>query len=168
MLRIFGVLLIVLTSSGTGFLLASNLNKRVENIELILSMIERIKTNICYSKTPTPQIIINLASYNLYKPLTFLSECQNMMREKTDFPTAWKKSVDKSSLHLQKDDITYLKSIGEILGSSDAESQINALDLTAGFLEQNLNDAKTIKNTNGKMYKALGTLFGIGIGILLL
>ena len=146
--------------------MSSNLSKRVNELETGILLLEKMQTYLRYGKIPTSELVRALASNENFTALTFLKECSQKIEQGDAFPDAWKSAVGLwRDTRLNEKDKEILSGVSDILGSSDYESQVNSLGLTAALLEQNLKEALDAKNTTGKLYRSLGVLIGIGIAI---
>lgn len=99
--------------------------------------------------------------------LTFLNEIPESYSQQDDFHEIWKNSVN-SQKNLPDDEKKLLCDFGEILGRSDIDGQlvsINALEETAVMLEKKHSEAYSQK---GKLYRSVGMLFGVMVGILVI
>lgn len=165
-----GVAAIAAIAAYLGITASLKLSKRADELRIILLMIDKIKTCLAFEKAHTKDIIAKLCSQSEFSKLCFLNDCRNILSENSDISRAWKCSVENSSkqLHLEKSDLSLLISIGNILGSADSKSQTDELNLLAGFLNKNLESALTAYNTQGRLYRSLGVLSGIGIAIVLI
>lgn len=135
-------------------------------MEDAILLIEKIETYLRYGQVPTQELISRLCESEGIRSLTFLKNCYKKMERGDAFPTAWRTSLEEwNNTKLKQEDKKALYDVADILGSSDYESQINALDLTEVLLKQGLEDAVKEKETGGKLYRSLGILFGIGAAI---
>ena len=66
------------------------------------------------------------------------------------------------------DDLEQLVSISRILGASDAEGQLSALEVVEQNLKRNLEQAQQLCTTRGKLYRSMGALSGAALAILIL
>lgn len=99
--------------------------------------------------------------------LTFLNEIPESYSQQDDFHEMWKNAVN-SQKNLPADEKKLLCDFGEILGRSDIDGQlvsINALEETAVMLEKKHSEAYSQK---GKLYRSVGMLFGVMVGILVI
>lgn len=113
-------------------------------------------------------MLSRLSQSESFAGFTFLKECLRQLQGGVLFPDAWKAGVRGFRGSLTDRDKEILESVSDILGSSDYESQLNALELNITLLEENLKEALAEKNTGGKLYRTLGVLIGIGAAIFLL
>ncbi|MDD6236299.1 MAG: stage III sporulation protein AB [Clostridiales bacterium] len=146
--------------------MSSNLSKRVNELENSILLLEKMQTYLRYSKIPTSELIRALAYNENFTALTFLKVCSQKIEQGEAFPEAWKSGIFLwKDTRMNEKDKEILSGVSDILGSSDYESQVNSLGLTAALLEQNLKEALAAKNTTGKLYRSLGVLIGIGMAI---
>ena len=83
---------------------------------------------------------------------------------------SWESSIEgnKQKLSLNKDDINIIKNLGNMLGKTDVEGQLNEIKLNMSFLDTQIIDAEEECKKNEKMYRTLGTIFGLAIIIILI
>lgn len=112
-----------------------------------------------------------LMKYQIYQKvgisILFKNASQNIKNITTK--EAWNLAIEdtKDILNLNKDDLNLIKSIGNMLGKTDAEGQVSELNLSIGFIDSQIEKAENECEKNEKMYKSLGTIAGLGIIILL-
>ena len=81
---------------------------------------------------------------------------------------AWEKAIDISVLNITKEDRELLKNFGNLLGKTDIEGQLNQVELTTNFLDEQIKLAEKEKIKNEKLYRTLGMTIGLGIVIVLI
>ncbi|MDE5771495.1 MAG: stage III sporulation protein AB, partial [Ruminococcus sp.] len=99
--------------------------------------------------------------------LTFLNDIPQNYSQSDDFHEIWRNAVN-SQKNLPDDEKKLLCDFGEILGRSDIEGQIvsiNALEETAVMLEKKRSESYSQK---GRLYRSIGMLFGVMVGILVI
>ena len=69
---------------------------------------------------------------------------------------------------LEQEDKDILKNLGKLLGKTDIEGQLSEIELTSSFLDSQIKKAEQERERNGKLYKTLGVITGIGIVIVLI
>lgn len=79
------------------------------------------------------------------------------------FPKAFKEGIDKWNTQIEKDDKELVKSMGDILGATEAKGQINSLEHIKKQLKAGYEKSKEINRTKGKTAKTLGILMSIMI-----
>ena len=88
--------------------------------------------------------------------------------EGQDTSTSWYKALENTKNDFSFEDIEVLKTMGKLLGKTDKEGQIREICLTENLLQNQISKAEYEKNKNVKLYKTLGTVLGMGIGIILM
>lgn len=170
MLKLIGIGLMIAATTMVGLNMSASLSKRVSELEASLVLLEKMQTYLRYEQTPTDELIEKLATLELFGSLRFLTECRRDMGKGTPFPQAWRAGVNraKGAMHLSDKDLEAVRGISQIIGMSDAQGQISALDVTQDMLRDSLQEARQKKDTYGRLYRSLGVLSGVGIGIFLL
>ena len=96
----------------------------------------------------------------------FKNTCTYM--EKEDVTKSWNKALNEIETSLTKEDREIIRQFGKMLGKTDAEGQLNEIELSLNFLETQIEKAETEKSKNAKLYKSLGIIAGIGIVVILI
>lgn len=156
----------VLLGGIIGIYKSNSLKERVTQLQEILIMLEKIQTFIKYERLKTSMIIKFLMEDKNLAHLGFLKDIN--LQEK-NLPKEWEKAVlqNKNLTRLEKNDITLLLRMGQILGSSDVTTQISQFETVNLMLIKYINDAEKIYRDNGKLYRSLGVLGGVFVAILL-
>ena len=81
---------------------------------------------------------------------------------------AWENAINISVLNITKEDRELLKNFGNLLGKTDIEGQLNQVELTTNFLDEQIKLAEKEKIKNEKLYRTLGMTIGLGIVIVLI
>ncbi|MCL2014573.1 MAG: stage III sporulation protein AB [Oscillospiraceae bacterium] len=170
MFKYFGLTLIIIVCGYTGHMMAASLSGRIKELELAIALVGKLQTHIKYRRTPTIELIEEMAGYELFAPLCFIRDCGESLKVSSNFTAVWKNSLDsnRGRLRITNEDISLLMSMGDYLGNSDAEGQIKALQFTETALGHNLKDAREQNAAKGKMYRSLGVLAGMGIAVFLI
>lgn len=167
MLRLVGALLLAACPAIVGAMLSSNLSKRRTELLQSIELLERLKTEVGYSAREVNDILRSLSGEECFDKLLFLPECARQL-ESMPFPQAWRAAVKSSPQALSADDSEQILSVSRILGASDAEGQLGALELVEQNLKRNLEQAQQLCATRGKLYRSLGALSGVALAILIL
>lgn len=145
---------------------------RFENLVHLEQCIKILETEIVYGATPLPEALSNV--YRKGKPrVSYIFEeiKKDLIENKRSFVYESFLEVEGdlySRLHLKKEDVEILLSLGRVLGSSDRLDQSKIFKLILNQITAQIVDAKTEKNQNEKLYRNLGVIVGIGIIILLI
>lgn len=146
-------------------MLSTNLIQAKQEIHLMIDFIERLKTEIRFQARELKEIFEVLACEDRFSKLTFIPLCLKEM-ENTSFPAAWEKAVKETQMKLNKENATLLLSMSDILGASDAQGQLNMLDMVEQSFKRSLEEAEKNAVVKGRMYRSLGILCGLGLGVL--
>lgn len=165
---IIGALIVVVTTY-IGFLVAKKLQKREETLRETILFFDMVENEIRYMLNVLPnayesarqrlkgdlkivigQIVVDmLASDNYELSGKTISSNINLLKELT--------SYDKEVI------ISTLKN----LGRSDVDAQVNILENAKRTIQVQIDEAIEYKNKNSKLYKAVGTIAGMMIVIIL-
>ncbi len=161
--------LIVVVTTYIGFLVAKKLQKREETLRETILFFDMVENEIRYMLNVLPnayesarqrlkgdlkivigQIVVDmLASDNYELSGKTISSNINLLKELT--------SYDKEVI------ISTLKN----LGRSDVDAQVNILENAKRTIQVQIDEAIEYKNKNSKLYKAVGTIAGMIIVIIL-
>lgn len=153
-----------------GFLISGKYKNRVSQLGLCELMLERIKIYLEYEKTPTKSLIERLSESDSLSELTFIKRCHLRMQSEINFPQVWNECLERSKgeLALNNEDYATLRQLAEVIGAYDASAQAGGIEVLQKVVNQQLEQAQGLLQTEGKMYRSLGTLAGIAVAILLL
>lgn len=143
--------------------LKSNLDfcRNIHETLLNTAFIIRCRADDVYS------ISAELKKNNQFRDFTFLKEIPEKYNPEENFREIWINAV-KSQKNLPDDVKNLLCDFGTVLGQSDIEGQlvsIEALTENAVILEKKHSEIYAQK---GKLYRSVGMLFGIMIGIIII
>ena len=131
-------------------------------------MLRQLYDRLKYLQPPTRQLIEQLSHMEQFAELTYLASCKHMLRSGTPFAGSWKESIYACTDRMGKEETEILAALGDVLGSADLDSQLNAIACACTALEQRLTTAKNRNETQGKLYRSLGTLGGLAAAVLLI
>lgn len=131
----------------------------------MIDFIQRLKTEIRFQARELKEIFEVLAREDRFSKLTFIPLCLKEM-ENAPFPIAWEKAVKETQMRLNKEDTALLLSMSDTLGASDVQGQLNVLDMMEQNFKRSLLEAEKNVVIKGKMYRSLGILCGLGLGVL--
>lgn len=170
-LKIMGLLFVVGASSLIGFKMAEGLEERLRDIrslQLALGVLEKEMTFLGNSlpRALSAAVKVGGSSAGIFK------ECGEMLQNRQGYcvSDAWEISVEKhaNNTFLNNEDKEILLSIGLGLGQYDSESQSRSIKLICSQLEVQEKKAQEQIAKSSKMYKNLGILAGIAVGVMLL
>jgi len=170
-LKLIGGIMVVLSSSMIGFIIAGNFKNRpniLRNLQVALSMLE---SEINYGHLPLPQALKSI-SKKCDKNVAelFAQVAQNLSsRNGLTANESWEKSLKEffSNSYIVQNDYEILMAFGKYLGSTDKQDQIKNIRLALNNLRQQEISSIQEKEKNEKMWRYLGVLSGIMIFLLL-
>ena len=143
---------------------------RIRSLERIVLLIDTVSSRLEYSMMPTVELLEALTGNDELRDFDFLKLCFEKCKLGEVFPKAWRDSVIEraSDYALNGNDTEALISLGEIIGSVDAEGQINRLKACRETIKSALVKAEQAFDKYGKNLPAIGALCSITVGIVLI
>lgn len=166
-LKLIIIFAIIFISSVLGNMKSKKYKYRVDELKEMKEALNIFKTKIKFTYEPIPEIFKEIAKIskknisNIFDYACKCMQCENA----TD---AWIESLKKSENNMNLEDISILKTLGNLLGKTDKEGQISEIELVQTFMDAQISKAEEEKSKNEKLYKTLGTLAGVAISILLI
>lgn len=142
------------------------LSERVRTAELLISLSDEISSEIRFCSYTVMEITEHIYNNSNYKKLDFIAEIIEMSQTRYDMHEMWREAVIKSDI-LHGDEKDIMVSMGNILGTSDTDGQISAIELHKKRLERVLENAVREYEQKGRMYRSMGVLAGAMAGIML-
>ena len=171
MMKMIGLFCVFCSGAGAGILLSLRLSGRVRLIRSLLLLLEKVRTLLRFY-TPTEDIITALAVDDRFACFPFLQACQKRLAVGEDFPSAWAESLHehagRKNTAMGEPENEFLRSLGQTLGTGDAESQLSLLSLQDALLRQTLAEAEEKQQRMGRLYRSMGILTGIWAILLLI
>jgi len=159
--------LIFATSTTIGILHSQKYQKRVQELQDFKSAFNMLKTKIRYTYAPLKDIFEDIAR-NVYSKTATVFEMASKYMDDENATVSWNRAVTEAELSITKEDKNAICELGKLLGKTDIDGQINEIELSLTFLENQIEKAEVEKNKNAKLYKSLGAITGIAIIIILL
>ena len=164
-LKIIILILIFITSYLIGNKIAKQYSKRVEELEDMKNSLNILETKIRFSKEPLSVIFKEIG--NLSKNKEIFKKANENMRTMLA-GDSWKEAIENSNTNLKKEDIEILSTLGNMLGKTDSEGQVNQIEEIKELLNIQIKTANIEKQKNEKLYKTLGMTIGLAIVIILI
>ena len=166
-MRIIGMMMVFIASSGIGIAYSYMYKKRIEDLSNWKKCIIHLKNEINFSLTPLPEAFEMISKRYIGPFSTFFYELSCILDNHSTTPLI---KLDEKKLRDllngtclgEKDNrviIDFIKNIG----LSDKDSQISTINLHLESLENEIQDARKDEEKNNKLYKTLGVLAGIFI-----
>lgn len=172
MIKIIGSILIIISSSGIGYILGKDFSKRAAQLKLLRMSLQMLETEIEYSSTPLPYAFETISKRSASPVKEIFRAVSESLKGKRFITVgdAFEKALYECSdiTCFKKEDIEILKSFAQSIGCSDKEGQEKSFHLVIKQLEGQQDRAEESRAKNEKMYKSLGLLAGLAIAIILL
>lgn len=166
-MRWIGFFLAATACLSIGRWASAQMNKRVQQLEAAISLIEFFKAQLVFTMAEPARILQEAVSRKAVKNLPFLSTCLDFYKQGEVFPDAWQKSLlAERSDALNSEDRQILIDLGGILGSTGLQGQLDQLNLLENRLQIQRDAAAQRYQTSGKLYQSLGLMGGLALVIL--
>lgn len=162
-----GILCLFLMSTAIGFYAANKMRTRYRNTQKLVSLLSEFSSILRYQGAPLEELLIQFAYHPNYSEFTFISDICNGFSVDTSPSQLWEKSVvaDVAILPAARD---ILCALGTILGTTDMQGQLAALELYRNRMEETANDIKADCIHKEELYRRLGVLLGAMCTVLLI
>ncbi len=158
---------IFLSCSIIGILKSNKYAYRVEELREFKNAFSILKTKVIYTYEPLPDVFEEISeSINSNISGIFRSASYNMNFKSAD--EAWNTAIETDILNITSEDRNILKNFGKLLGQTDIKGQLNQIDLTSTFLDNQIKKAEVDRERNERLYRTLGMTLGLAIVIILL
>ena len=163
------LLVIFLSSSKIGKMLAQRYYYRVQELEELKNALNLFKTKIKFTYETIPEIFEEI-SKNITKNISNIFKSTVKGLKDFSISQAWEQAIEseKKNTNLNEEDIRVIKLLSKQLGITDIEGQISQIEITEHFLDTQIKQAQQEKEKNQKLYQKLGTTMGLVIVILLI
>lgn len=158
---------IFLSSSAIGMLISKKYEDRVNELKEFKNALNMFKAKIKFTYEPIPEIFEQISNSMNSKPGKIFKLASNNMKLLAA-GDAWNMAIDTNILSITEEDKNILKNLSKLLGQTDLEGQVNQIDLTSNFLNEQIAKAEKEKLKNEKMYRTLGMIIGLAIVIILM
>ena len=171
MIKIFGSLLIIVSSSSLGLIYSRRYKDRVNNLKLLYNCIQLLETEVIYFANPIPDALDEIYRKGNKKVSYIFRDIKEYLVSNRSF-TLFDSFLDvsltlKEKMYLENEDIEVIMSFGRNLGASDRSDQQKHFKTALMQLETQQRDAEEKKKNNVKLYKSLGVLIGFAIVLIL-
>ncbi|MDE5583142.1 MAG: stage III sporulation protein AB [Ruminococcus sp.] len=165
--RIFSAVIFAVAGAVTGLAFSEKLKSELEicrNIrEILMTSAMLIRCRAVDVYTLCAELRENLQ----LNKLTFLQEIPESYMQGDDFHEIWKNAVN-SQKNIPREEKRILCDFGEMLGRSDIEGQTDSIGTLAESAEILEKKRCQIYLQKGKLYRSVGMLFGVMVGILVI
>lgn len=150
-----------------GILVSNKYSGRVKELKDMKNALNMLETKIKYTYEALPEIFEEISKQITGEIGQIFRNSAKKMQVKSA-GDAWNESIDLANTNMNIEDKAILKTLGKLLGKTDAEGQISEIKLVSNFLDTQMKAAEQERNKNEKMYKTLGGIVGLTIVIILI
>ena len=158
---------IFLSCSFIGILISRKYVNRVNELKEFKNALNIFKTKIRYTYEPIPEIFMQISESVNPNISNVFSQAANKM-EILAAGEAWNIALKMEDLNINEEDKNALNNLSKLLGKTDLEGQLNQIEMTSDFLDEQIKKAEKEKNKNEKMYRTLGMILGMTIVVILM
>jgi stage III sporulation protein AB len=171
MLKVFGAIFILCSTTWIGFEIARMLSQRSKQLRQFKSALQALEAEIMFGQTPLDEAALRL-SEQLKNPISlfFKKFAVKLTSNEKNVKEAWIESLKEvwGYTSLKKSEFEILAQFGENLGRHDRMTEQKQIMLTLTHLEREESDARDRQYKYERMVKSLGFLCGLLIVILLM
>jgi len=150
-----------------GILISKKYSNRVRELREFKNALHMFKAKIRFTYEPIPEIFKEIStSINSNIGSVFSIASNNMKLLAAG--RAWDLALNTNLLNINEEDKNVLKNLSKLLGKTDMEGQVNQIEITETFLDEQIAKAEEEKKKSEKMYRSLGVIIGLAIVIILL
>ena len=171
-MKLLGIVFVLISTGGIGFLCASELRRRKNQLEEQLALLKLMLGDIRYMKATLPEAIGKALRRHTGVYLDFLRETEEKLTNSPgiELSKIWSEAV-KKGLHtssLTKEDKENLIAFGDSICSLDRESLIASFEQYSEELNQEIHRIQEVIAPKTKLYRSIGILVGIFIVVILI
>ena len=128
-------------STGIGILISKMYENRVKELRQFKNILNIIKTKIKFTYEPLAEIFNQISQEKSSK----IEEIFENMTYKLAFENikySWMDAIQEADISITQEDKDILKELGKVLGQTDADSQVNEIEVTESFLNMQIEKAE--------------------------
>jgi len=170
-LKLCGIVLIIASTTGMGFLFGNNMRLRLEELKELKKLLGMLRGEIKYTGTPLYEAfgIIGRRTKGIYAEFFKSTSKELEALSGKSLRTIWtslKDNVQQS--HLKEKDWERLMQFGDNLGYLDKEMQIGTIELYLEHIEAEITEGQANYDKNSKLCRVLGICSGLFLTIILI
>lgn len=150
--------------------MSDRLSGRCRTLSEIERFINKAATLIRCSASPLEDIISAAASDKRLSGLSFLADINaELDGGRTDIREVWRECLKKSPPeYIQSEENAILEELGETLGSTDIQGQLDSLSAHKTALREIISEADIRRREKGRLYRILGVTVGLFAAVILI
>ena len=168
-IRYFFLSLILICCTSIGWIISKKYKDRVIELKILQNALLIMQNKIKFTRKPLQEIFneISKLDNNQIISVIFYKIGEKLKNKKIGQSIDEAFKEEKSWISLKEKDIKIFKNIGNMLGKTDVEGQMDEINQVKLLLDKQIEEAELEEKKNCKMYKSLGTIVGLMIMILL-
>ncbi len=171
LLKITGVTLLFISSSMFGYVLSSEFSKRIKVVEKFYKSLINLRGEINYNNSGIKEAVETISSDKGTVEKFYIAVLRIFEEKETSINAAWKLAI-KQELetvnYIKKDELLIIKELGENIGITDRETQINNINYAMDKLSRLMQELKASKTSKCKIYRMMGIVTGMFVAIILI
>lgn len=144
------------------------LKKRTVLLQETVAFLTNLRIELLYSEDSLIRLLRRMSELSMCRNLDYISLCLDLTERGGTFSESWKTALQSSRILYTREEKSKLSSLGELLGTTDAESQSTILNLYIEYFRQFLEGAEAANERYSRLFSALGFVSGFGIFIMVL
>jgi len=171
-LKLIVGLILLLSSSTIGYLIAQRYSLRVKQLTYFINSLNTLETEIIYYATPLPIAMKKVGDRSHSSISWIFEETWSILSHKEGYgiDEIWRKVIKKyiDCLSLSDEDIEIIIDFAKELGFGNKDTQNKHFEYTKELLMEQRKKANIEREKNGRMFNRLGILLGLAIVIILI
>lgn len=164
-IRLTGIIFILICGAMTGIKASDRLKNYYRNCTLLIEAVNRIGIMIRYRSLSVYEIARELKKSDTLSDIEFIRNLPEEF-ENESFQSVWKSAL-KEDKSIGKEEKNLLNSFAESFGSSDTQGQLSAIALLSEGLKSTEQKRGREYEEKGRLYRSLGLIAGIMMGIMI-
>ena len=165
-MNVFLSAITALFGAAAGVWFSKRLKEREHFMSCVILLIKELTVQIKYTNSEIGDMLKTASQNEAYRDLLFVTSCSDIS-ENGDFHALWNDGVKKQP-YLTPTDRELLFALGDRLGATDLDGQLSFLELTCEMLKKQQQEASENYRKKGRMYRSVGLLCGLAVGIMVL
>lgn len=157
---------IFLSCSLIGILVSKKYIDRVNELKEFKNALNLFKTKIRYTYEPIPDIFKEI-SENVNSNISDVFRNAANKMDILAAGDAWNLALKIDTLNINDEDRNVLKNLSKLLGKTDLQGQINQIEMTSDYIEEQIQKAEKERSKSERLYRTLGMIIGMAIVIIL-
>lgn len=168
MLRTLAVIIAVSGCTLVGLNCSGRLRRRRDALAELVAAVRRICIGVTHTNRPLAELLRGCGEQETGAMFAALADAVEGGHAPLDAWIMLCEGGEHTATGLMERDIKALTVFFSVLGASDRNAQIENAQLTLDTLEALRTEAETAYTGKGRVYRTMGVLLGVGVGILLL